>query len=430
MTNNVKVDKTEYQKQQLKNKTVFFYVDESGGIDKKSREVYKNKEAHFPFNLRDGKQKYNSIKEICYEDVAVIKSLPAGFLKSYRTGYGFTRELSPILYKLQKEYPDVNRLVVSQKRLPQILKRTIVLSYDALEKARKQIKDMLAKHKDESETIVNNLLYDIFPTAFRKAAQKYPTGEISRIFSRYGINSADLTEDEVSKLTNLLSNSLKNQQTQNKEKIVATKKEVDYIYFEKILEEFDAILNQKTNSKRLEDRWQSFLRENILYFNFGYVDRFEKEKVFGDKKVNYPDFILLDTYSFLDIYEIKTHLTQLLSYDSGRNNFYWHADVAKAISQSENYIDAIVGREAEVIKNIRDEYNINVDAIRPSVYIIAGSRSMLAGKQTSSFGNSKKVKMKNDYKRLNNSLKNIKIFTYDDLRDTFNNMLNKLKKGS
>ena len=370
-----------------------------------------------------------NIKEICYEDVAVIKTLPPGFLKSYKTGYGFTRELSPLLYKLQKEYPSVNRLVVSQKRSSQILKRTIVLSYEVLEKARRQIKDMLTKHKDESETIVNNLLYDIFPSAFKKATQRYPTGEISRIFSRYGVNATDLTDDEVNKLTSLLSNSLKNQTTQSKEKIVATKKEVDYIYFEKILEDFDKILNQKSNSKRLEDKWQGFLRDNILYFNFGYVDRFEKEKVFGDKKVNYPDFILLDTYSFLDIYEIKTHLTQILSFDSGRNNFYWHADIAKAVSQSENYIDAVVGREAEVIKNIRDEYNINVDAVRPSVYIIAGSRSMLAGKQTSSFSNSKKVKMKNDFKRLNNSLKNIKIFTYDDLRDTFNNMLNKLKKS-
>lgn len=423
------IDKTEYQKKQVKNKTIFFYIDESSDIDRKSREVYKNKEIHFPFNLNNGSQKYNKIKEICYENSSLIKSLPAGYLKSYKTGYGFTRELSPILYKIQDEYPDVYRIVISQKRSPQILKRTIIVNYESLEAARKQIKDMLTKHRDEADTIVNNILFDIFPSAFRKITQKYPVGEVSRIFSRYGITSTDLTEDEVSKLTSLLSNSLKNQKNHNKEKIVATKKEVDYIYFEKILEEFDKLFNQKTNSKSLEAKWQKFLKDNILYFNFGYVDRFEKEKVFGDKKVNYPDFILLDTYSFLDIYEIKTHLTQILSFDSGRNNFYWHADIAKAISQSENYIDSIVGREAEVIKNIRDEYQINVDAIRPSVYIIAGSRFILAGKQTASFGNSKKVKMKNDFRRLNNSLKNIKIFTYDDLRDTFNNMLNKLHKS-
>jgi len=422
-----KLKKGEYLKRQDRDKTVYYYCDEKIGVDRKVREIYKNKEVHFPFSPKNGRRKYRKIKEICYENISNFRSLPPGFLKSPKTGYGFTRELIPILYKLEDEYSDVNRLVVTNKRPPQILKRTIVLTYELLERARKQIKTMQSKHKDESEVIVNNLLHDIFPNCFKKLTKRYPEGEISRLFSKYIITCANLTEEEVSILSNLFSNTLKSRPTQNKKKIVATKRQVDYIYLDKILEEFNKIFTQKTPSRKLEARWQKFFKDNILYFNFGYVERFEKVKVFGDKKINYPDFILLDTYGFLDIYEIKTHLTQILSYDDGRNNFYWHAEIAKAISQAENYIDAIMKREDEVIKDIRDEYGINVDAVRPSVYIIAGSRNILAGKQTSTFSHSKKAKMKSDFRRLNNSLKNIKIFTYDDLRETFNNMLKKLE---
>lgn len=426
--NDIKITKLEYEKIKNKNKVVYFYQDKENKIDIKSREVYKNKEIHFPFNPKNGKQKYKTIKSICYENRSNTKPLPAGFLKSFTNGYGFTRELTPILYKLQDEYPNIIRLTISNKRPSQIQKKNLVLNYQYLEKARQKISLLLTKQRDEINIVVNNILSEIFPVSFTKETQKYPKGEISRIFSKFNITFDDLDENEIQQILKLSSGFSKSKDSKNKTKIITTKKEVDIIYLEKILEEFNKIYDQKTKTGSLENKWQKFFRENILYFNFGYIEKFEKERVFGDKKVNYPDFILLDTYKFLDVYEIKTHLTQMLSFDSGRNNFYWHSEIAKAISQAENYIDSIIKQEADIIKNIRDQYQIDVDAIRPNVYIIAGSRDILCGKNTEKFTGSKKTKMKNDFRRLSNSLKNIKIVTYDDLKSSFNNMIQKLQK--
>ena len=97
----------------LKTKVIYKYVDSRLGIEVKCREVYKSggKEVHFPFNKRNGVPRYNSIQTITYEGLPPI--LPAGFLKKASTGLGFTRELSPILYSLQKEIPTINHIVVS-----------------------------------------------------------------------------------------------------------------------------------------------------------------------------------------------------------------------------------------------------------------------------------------------------------------------------
>lgn len=207
-----------------------------------------------------------------------------------------------------------------------------------------------------------------------------------------------------------------------------TKQTFDKIFIEDLISKFQNLLSRTTNTKSLEDAWQEFFRDHILYFNFGYVERFEKERIQGDKALNIPDFIMLNTYGYLDVFEIKTHLTQLLSYDTGRNNFYWTAEARKAISQAENYIDSLIKEEDTVIKNIRDEYDIHhVDAVRPVVYIIASSRNVIAGSETNrKYKGKKRKKLWNDFRRSNNSLKNINFVLYDELLDVFMNTLKRL----
>ncbi len=140
---------------------------------------------------------------------------------------------------------------------------------------------------------------------------------------------------------------------------------------------------------------------------------------------------MLNTYGYLDVLEIKTHLTQLLSYDRGRKNFYWTSEAAKAITQAENYIDSIIKEEDTIIKNIRDEYGINnIDAVRPTVYIIASSSSRIAGEGTDKKYTGRSIKkLWNDFRRLNNSLKNVEFVLYDEVLDVFKNTLNRLSVG-
>jgi hypothetical protein len=84
----------------LRTKKIYHYVDPENDIDIKSKEVFKtvNKIIHYPFRPQTRAPKYLSIRKIIYEDL--YEPLPKGFLKKCTTGYGFKRELNPLLYSL------------------------------------------------------------------------------------------------------------------------------------------------------------------------------------------------------------------------------------------------------------------------------------------------------------------------------------------
>ena len=67
----------------------------------------------------------------------------------------------------------------------------------------------------------------------------------------------------------------------------------------------------------------------------------------------YPDFMLLDPYGYLDIYEIKKPSTNLMKLDKSRNNYYWDVEMTKALSQTENYLYQVQRSSDTLIKDIR-----------------------------------------------------------------------------
>ena len=414
----------------LKTKLVYSYVDEEKGINVISKEVFKKgkKEIHYPFSTKNGGQKYKNISKITYEEMP--DPLPSGFLKSANTGYGFTKELSPIIFAFLDKHPKITSITVSSRKKSEIYRNQLFLNSKDLESARREISPLLDKHKEDLKLLANNLLAQILPEDFDSRFASYKKGDLSRIIKNQKVDAKNLSSSDVNSLLNLISKISSKHEAVKTRKILDSKETIEKVFIEDIISQFCNLLSQKTETKTLENRWQSFFSDNILYFNFGYVERFEKERIQGDKSINIPDFILLDTYSYLDVFEIKTHLTHLLVYDSGRNNFYWSSEASKAISQAENYIDSMIKEEDLLIKNIRDEYGIDVDAVRPEVIIVASSQKEIAGKKTSSYKGKKAKKMWNDFRRLNNSLKNIQFVLYDELLDVFNNTLKRLKDES
>jgi hypothetical protein len=412
----------------LTNKTIYEYVNVDG-VKMLSREVYKNRpvEIHFPFRARDGKQKYKTIKAITYEKLP--KTLPAGFLKAPRTGYGFSKELAPILYEVQKQFPKVDHVVVTSIKKSEFKNgKVITFSLSDLQTARPQIGSLLERQKNEVQSVAQNVLAKLFSTHFKSQKKEIKKGELNLFLSQNKIKATALSQADIESLAQILSDLPASHSFVKTRKILATKESIDKVYFEDIIEKFEKLLSASVDSKRLEDKWQQFFSANILYFNFGYVERFEKTKIQGDKKLNIPDFILQNTYSYLDIFEMKTHLTQLLSFDTGRKNFYWTGEASKAISQAENYVDSVTKEEDRIIKNIRDEYDIhNIDAVRPNVYIIASSRNAIAGKSTvTKYQGAAKRKLWNDFRRLNSSLKNIHFMLFDELLEVFKNTLKRI----
>ena len=417
----------EVEARRLKTKTVYNFIDPEAGINVKSKEVFlrSKKVVHYPFNTRTGNSKYDSIKKITYEDMP--DTLPAGFIKAPTRGYGFTRELSPILYKLQYEFPKLQHIIVSGTQDTHMKnKREIVLSQKHLKKIRPRISVTQSRHRNEIVLTANNELSMILPDHFISEKAKHTKGQLAEFISNRFILPSTLATEDINAITGLISNLPGDHPFVQKREILTTKASVDKLLIEDLIREYEKFLNQKTKSKRLEAKWQNFFSDNILYFNFGYVRRFEKEIVQGDKKLNIPDFILLNTFYYLDFFEIKTHLTQLLAYDKGRNNFYWTTDASKSIIQVENYIDALIKEEDTVIKNIRDEYGVAVDAVRPYAYIIASSKDNIAGKNTRNYTGKVGKKLWNDFRRLNNSLKSVDFILYDELLNIFKNLRDRL----
>jgi len=419
----------EILKRNLKTKKVFYYIDRENDIEIISKEVFKSisKIIRYPFWPNSGTQKYFSIKTIIYD--GFTEPLPRGFYKSYTKGYGFTRELNPLLYYLNNTFPQITTVVVSKKTESQFKgRKQIVFNINDLNKAIPQISFMVSVHKDERNALANNIFAKIFPEKFTLKAPKYKKGQLNAFISQHSLKSKDLSNEDFESISLLFSTLPSTHEFIKKRGILSTKESVDRIFIEDILERFNELLARKTGSKNLENNWQEFFRDNILYFNFGYLECFEKERIQGDKTINIPDFILLNTHRYLDVFEIKTHLTQLMSFDKGRGNFYWTSEASKAISQAENYIDSIIKEEDTIIKNIRDEYGIQmVNAVRPSVYIIASSEIHIAGENTNAkYKGKQRSKLKNDFRRLNDALKNIKFVLYDELLEGFKNTLKRL----
>jgi len=181
------------------------------------------------------------------------------------------------------------------------------------------------------------------------------------------------------------------------------------IYLDKVLKEFRKKLDTGTQNENL---WQKFLSEYILLLRHNYGEVLEKTSV--SLKGKFPDFMLVDPYGYLDIYEIKKPSTQLMKLDSSRDNHYWDVELSKAIAQVENYIYQVQRNATTLMTDIKDSKGIDVNIVRPRGYIIAGLRSQL-----------KSTKMKHDFRILCDSLKNVDIILYDDLYDSLNSFVSK-----
>src|ERR1700679_3590419 len=174
---------------------------------------------------------------------------------------------------------------------------------------------------------------------------------------------------------------------------------------------------RKSARAQNEHSWQEFLRDYILLFNSNYATVLEKENI-AILGTRFPDFILIDAYSYLDIYEIKKPTTNLLKKDKSRGNYYWGVELTKAISQVENYISHADRNGPQLCAEIKRQKGREVRVIKPRGFIIAGTRSQLTDEI-----------MEDNFRLLNNSLKNLSIILFDELLNNLKNFLSKLKDG-
>ena len=267
----------------------------------------------------------------------------------------------------------------------------------------------------EINALVDEFLMDQYPKEFQGSSTgtfKYRPNKIAEMLADPDVVLNLSDNDKVALQTiypNLLDEMTFSLKSAPKVKIVSDGiKNSKKVYLEKTIAEFE----KKLSGSSSENVWQKFLHDHILTLLNTYAHVIEKQSVELDGK--YPDFMLIDAYGYLDVYEIKKPQTTLLKFDKSRKNYYWDAELARAITQTEKYMSSVQKNRFELENKFRKS-DVDAHIVRPRGFVIVGKRADL-----------KTEGMQEDFRILNDSLKNIDIICFDDLLDNLKALLDRL----
>ncbi|MBW8042339.1 MAG: DUF4263 domain-containing protein [Planctomycetes bacterium] len=348
-------------------------------------------------------------------------ALPSGLSS---TGKGTTYSGGYLLSYFKQILGDNIKLTISSKEPSRVIKNKksyrIILNHSQLLEINKIFRKIDSERKTNRANNVESFLAIEFPRQFPKKSIKtvgYKKGTVAEILSSTKIEK-HLSDEDRTALLNLHSKLIASTQftlrsTQTVQLIKSDYEASQKVYLDSIVEEFEKKLKSNPNA---EGTWQKFLKKHILILINQYTYFIEKENI--STRIDYPDFLLIDPYNYIDIYEIKKPGTKILNYDSSRHNYYWSAEISKAISQVENYRYQLARNGSNLREDIEKLKGIKAELIRPRGFIIAGTRKQL-----------QRPIMKDNFRLLNDALKNIDLIFYDDLLKNLKLLKQRLGKG-
>ena len=364
-----------------------------------------------PLQRRRGQHEY-----VDHISLAGFTALPSG-LK--RDGSGLSSS-GYLLLKILSETLVQFELAIDSSAQTAVHKKNVVINHVDLRNLLRNLRTIKAERFAEISGTVQSFLHNASPSTFEKPKRAietdYRANAIADVLGKKeAINK--LSKADIVAVGDFLPQFIQKYGATGSGKkklfiLSGSKRATEVVYVRNIISDFKRRLASKTQS---EKSWQDFLRSYILLFNSNYATVLEKENlaVLGTR---FPDFLLIDAYNYLDIYEIKKPTTNLLKKDESRGNYYWDVELTKAISQVENYISHADRNAGELCDQIRREKKLEVRVIKPRGFIIAGTRSQL-----------KDETMEDNFRLLNNSLKNLSIILFDELLNNLKNFLSKLK---
>ena len=257
----------------------------------------------------------------------------------------------------------------------------------------------------------NQLLSEAFPEHFTAGESfvSYKKGMFANVLTDKSFDARTLSQEDRAAMTKIVTGDVAS--STNALDVSAayeTSRDVQLLYLKRLVQEVDTEIANGHD----ESWWQTYFSKNILYFQSNYIRRLEKMNIMV-AGTQFPDFAVITSDGYLDIIEIKKPETSLLKEDTSRHNFYWSTDVAKAISQVENYIDNITKLGDAICTKLHNEHGIDLKIIKPRGIVVAGKSSDFTGKS----------KMADDFRRLNEGLKNLKIVPYDELSQGLKNTI-------
>ena len=162
-------------------------------------------------------------------------------------------------------------------------------------------------------------------------------------------------------------------------------------------------MKKRIETGKSEGAWRNFLRQNILQIQRGYIELIPKADL-EISGASYPDFFLVTYDGYLDILEIKTPFTALLSYNEDRKTHVWSAEIAAAIARVENYLQSVSDLGDQLRQKVKNCCGIELPVIKPRGIIVAGNSAQFGNRPTH-----------NDFELLNKTSQNVNVVTYDEL---------------
>jgi len=332
--------------------------------------------------------------------------LPRGLPSGFRTG-------KYILEHFKQQFGEFTLRIVKEDESVIITKSKSTHIDLRYRDVRRIIDSFNANYRTEGTKSVDRHLGSLFPNHFPQYTEIYrPNSLAAAVPSK--AEEIQLTDRDMKtciKLLPVLADcDVKSQR--DLKRLLRGRKVLHYLHLEKLLNDFEKRLGEPAK----EQTWQSFFKKNLLILNPSYIELIEKTNI--SLSIQLPDFLLLSVDNYIDVYEIKLPETPLLNLDESHKNYYWTAAISKAISQVENYIDSISKQAYGLAIEIRSQYSLDLNIVRPRGYIIAGHSNELK----------RSGKRKDNFRLLNESLKNTNVIPYDDFLVRFRNLSKTLKE--
>ncbi|MBI2109527.1 MAG: DUF4263 domain-containing protein [Parcubacteria group bacterium] len=398
---------------------------EKKAVNKRKKKVpvgWKKEKNGFKYYFKESVAKRFNIKTINFPG---FKTQPIG-LFLYHTGGGFNlRQSNKIggsyfLDFLKNKYKKPIKLAVFKNGHGagsfKIQKKSIALSV-SFENFQEILKDLGSEIQKNKEFVILVRLADFFPKEFKVSSQTAGSK-----LSEINLNTLDSVGREavnhfIKRYLSLSTYDDKTLEDLQSLVIQGRKKTLD-----QVIKKFERYIKSKKYS---EKRWQKFLHEEVFFFISNYVESIREADVnFGknEEGAKKPDFVWIDIYGFLDVFEIKTPYTDILArrLDKGHDNYYFSSDASRAISQIEKYILFLEKNVEGFEKYLSKQTKIPFSVLKPKAFLIIGKSKELE----------KNEAKKRDFRLLRRSFKNIEFMTFDELLDNLKNLARKFEEST
>lgn len=392
-------------------KTVYTTIYPEHKLKIVAKEVYKTKDeiVLHPYRVGDARNgdvvpKYDPIKKLVFEGYNRI--LPWGVRKTYRSGYGLTKDVAYMAYTLMDNYPEIESIVFSTSKKTKIQRKKFVVNSTDFEDLRKSISIASRIFVNSRNLFINNFFAKLAPRKFSVKKRKYVKGTISNAVE-YDQDLVKCLSSKDKKALMKIFERLRFLKQIDIETLLKSEKIVQRIQIEEILKEYKKLLSPY---RKNEEKWHKFFEKYTWIFSqlFHYQAVLFQSKAYAggmrvDKQgANIADFLYQNELTKnVAIIEIKTHKTALLKKNPyrGNNVFELSKDLNGGINQ-------ILRQKHNLIadfKSLAHESEKEFGSFDPQCILIIGRLDSLSKKQKECF---------EIYRR---SCKDLEILTYDEL---------------